>query len=71
MKISEISTRVVDAGDRDWVFVRVDTDDAGLVRWGEASLEWHVGGVVGTVADLADLLIGQDPRRVEYPWQRM
>ena len=36
MLITDISTRVVDAGDRDWVFVRVGTD-AGIVGWGEAT----------------------------------
>lgn len=71
MKITDISTRVVDAGDRDWIFVRVGTDQPGLVGWGEASLGWHTGAVIGSVADLAGLLIGRDPRRVEHLWQLM
>ena len=48
MKIIGVSTRIVDAGDRDWLFVRVDTD-AGLVGWGEASLSWQTRAVAGAV----------------------
>jgi galactonate dehydratase len=71
MRITGISTRVVDAGDRDWIFVRVDTDEAGLVGWGEASLGWHTGAVTGAVEDLRPMLVGEDPRPVERCWQRM
>jgi galactonate dehydratase len=62
---------VVDAGDRDWVFVRVATDEPGLVGWGEASLGWHTGAVCGAVQDLEPLLLGEDPRPVERLWQSM
>lgn len=71
MKITRVSTVTVDAGDRDWIFVRVDTDEDGLYGWGEASLSWHTGGVCGTVDDLSPLLVGEDPRRIEHLWQRM
>ena len=71
MQISGVSTRVVDAGDRDWVFVRVDTDEPGLFGWGESSLGWHTRAVVGAVGDLEPMLIGQDPRPVERLWQTM
>lgn len=71
MRITEISTRVVDAGDRDWIFVRVDTDEPGLMGWGEASLGWHTGAVTGAVQDLRSMLVDEDPRQVERLWQRM
>ena len=71
MQISGVSTWVVDAGDRDWVFVRVDTDEPGLFGWGESSLGWHTRAVVGAVGDLEPMLIGQDPRPVERLWQTM
>jgi galactonate dehydratase len=71
MKITGVSTRVVDAGDRDWVFVRVETDEPGLAGWGEASLGWQTHAVLGAVRDLEPLLIGQDPRPVERLWQTM
>jgi galactonate dehydratase len=70
VKITEVSTRIVDAGDRDWLFVRVDTDE-GLVGWGEASLSWQTRAVAGAVEDLASLLLGEDPRPVERLWQTM
>jgi galactonate dehydratase len=69
--ISGVSTRVVDAGDRDWVFVRVETDEPGLVGWGESSLGWHTRAVCGAVDDLEPLLLGRDPRAVERLWQVM
>ena len=71
MQISEVATRVVDAGDRDWVFVRVGTDEPGLVGWGEASLGWHTRAVCGAVQDLAPMLLGRDPRPVERHRQTM
>jgi galactonate dehydratase len=71
MKITKISTTIVNARMRNWVLVRVDTDQPGLYGWGEATLEWKTKGVVGAVEDLSVLLIGQDPRRVEHLWQVM
>lgn len=40
MKITAIRTVIVHAGDRNWVLVRVETDQAGLYGWGEGTLEW-------------------------------
>ena len=71
MKITAVETHVCNARMRNWVFVRVLTDEPGLVGWGEATLEWHTRGVVGAIADLEPLLLGQDPTRVEHLWQRM
>ena len=70
MKITAISTVVVNARMRNWVFVKVETDE-GIVGWGEGSLEWKTRGVVGCVDDLAPLVIGQDPRRIEHLYQIM
>jgi galactonate dehydratase len=50
---------------RNWVFVKVETDDPGLFGWGEATLEWKTRAVVGAVDDLAPLLTGRDPRDIE------
>ncbi len=52
-------------------FVKVLTDQPGLVGWGEATLEWHTRGVVGAIEDISQLLVGEDPRRIEYLWQMM
>lgn len=65
MKITGLSTRVVNAEMRNWVFVRVETDVPGLHGWGEATLEWKTRAVVGAVEDLAPLVLGRDPRDIE------
>ncbi len=71
MKITGIETHVCHARMRNWVFVKVLTDQPGLYGWGEATLEWHTRAVVGAVEDLAQLVIGQDPTRIERLWQMM
>ena len=71
MKITAIKTVVVNAKLRNWIFVRVETDVAGLVGLGEATLEFQTRAVVGAIEDLAPLVIGQDPRRIEHLWQAM
>jgi len=71
VRITAISTRVVNAEMRNWVFVRVETDDPGLFGWGEATLEWKTRAVVGAVEDLAPLLVGRDPRDIEQAVRAM
>jgi galactonate dehydratase len=71
MRITEINTLVCHARMRNWVFVKVVTDQPGLYGWGEATLEWHTRSVVAAVEDLSPLLIGADPRRIEHLWQMM
>jgi galactonate dehydratase len=69
MKITNIETLVCHARMRNWVFVKVTTDQSGLYGWGEATLEWHTRAVCGAIDDIKTLLIGQDPTRVEHLWQ--
>src|SRR5438132_11128796 len=71
MKIKKIQTLVCHARMRNWVFVKVVTDQPGLYGWGEATLEWHTRAVVGAVEDIAQLLMGEDPTRIEHVWQMM
>src|SRR6185503_2615562 len=71
MKITAIQTLVCHARMRNWIFVKVLTDQPGLYGWGEATLEWHTRSVVGAVEDLSQLLIGEDPTRIEHLWQTM
>ena len=65
MKIVDITTIVVNAQMRNWVFVKVVTDQPGLYGWGEATLEWKTRAVVGTIEDLKPLILGRDPRDIE------
>jgi galactonate dehydratase len=70
VKITAVTTVVVNAQMRNWVFVKVSTDE-GVVGWGEASLEWKTRAVCGAVADLEPLIVGQDPARIEHLFQIM
>jgi galactonate dehydratase len=71
MKITKIETLVCHARMRNWIFVKVQTDQPGLFGWGEATLEWHTRAVVGAVEDLSQLVVGEDPTRIEHLWQMM
>ncbi|MCC7262349.1 MAG: galactonate dehydratase [Candidatus Latescibacteria bacterium] len=71
MKITAIKTAVVNAQMRNWVFVKVETDQAGLWGWGEASLEWKTRSVVGAIEDFTPMLLGEDPTRIEFLYQKM
>ncbi len=71
MKITTIETHVCNARMRNWIFVKVLTDQDGLWGWGEATLEWHTRAVCGAIEDIAQLLVGEDPTRVEHLWQMM
>jgi len=71
MKITAVESHVCHARMRNWIFVKVRTDQDGLYGWGESTLEWHTRSVVGAIADVAELVVGQDPRRIEHLWQMM
>ncbi len=64
MKIAKIETFQVPPR---WCFLRVETD-TGLVGWGEPVIEGRAASVAAIVDELADYLIGQDPRRVNELW---
>lgn len=70
MKIRQIETIPVFGGGRDWVFVRVHTDE-GLIGTGEGTLEGRARTIVSAVDELSDYLIGEDPFRIEHLWQIM
>ena len=53
-----------------WLFLKVSTD-AGLAGWGEPIVEGQAGTVRGAVRDMADYLLGRDPRQVEDIWQTL
>jgi len=71
MKITAVKPIVCNARMRNWIFVKLETDQPGLVGWGEATLEWHTRSVVGAIEDLATLIVGEDPTRIEHLWQMM
>ncbi|ACY16562.1 mandelate racemase/muconate lactonizing enzyme family protein [Haliangium ochraceum] len=64
MKIVKVETFLADGGWRAWGFVKIETD-AGITGWGECTCEFSQYAVLGAVADLTPVLIGQDPRAYE------
>src|SRR5437879_5396586 len=56
--------------DRPYVFVKLETN-AGLVGWGEGTLEGKAGAVMACINDFREFLIGADPVPVEHHWQSM
>ncbi len=71
IKITRISPLVVNANMRNWIFVKVETDQPGLYGWGEATLEWKTKTVIGAIEDLGRFILGQDPFRIEHLYQMM
>jgi len=65
MKIDRLTTYLVAPR---WLFLRIDTDE-GVTGWGEPVVEGRAGTVAAAVEELSDLLIGQDPLRIEDHWQ--
>jgi galactonate dehydratase len=67
MKITSVETFIVPPR---WLFCRVATDD-GVVGWGEPVVEGRADTVRAAVEELAELVVGKDPRRIEDLWQLM
>ena len=78
MKITDISVKVFAVPpkpgrpvQRNWIFVRIDTDE-GIYGLGEATTEHFETAVVAAITqDYKPLLVGEDPTRIEYIWQKM
>ncbi len=73
MKITEIETLPVSVGpgyEYAVIIVLVHTDD-GLTGIGEASLAGRGRGVLGILDHFRDLLVGQDPGKIEHWWSEM
>jgi galactonate dehydratase len=64
MKITRLTTYLVPPR---WCFLKIETD-VGIDGWGEPVLEGRAHTVAAAVEELADYLIGKDPRRIEDHW---
>jgi galactonate dehydratase len=64
MKITKLTTSIVPPR---WCFLKIETDE-GIVGWGEPVLEGRAHTVAAAVEELADYLIGKDPRNIEDHW---
>lgn len=67
MKVIDVETFLVPPR---WLFCRVTTDE-GIVGWGEPVVEGRAEIVRAAVHQLAELLVGADPLRIEDSWQLM
>jgi hypothetical protein len=68
VKITSIETYPVWGGERNLLFVVVDTDE-GIYGVGEAGLTGRELAVTGTIEHFEPLLLGKDPFRTEHLWQ--
>jgi len=64
VKITKLTTYIVPPR---WLFLKIETDE-GVSGWGEPVVEGRAATVAAAVDELADYLIGQDPRRIEDHW---
>jgi len=70
MKITNVESYPVWAGQRNFLFVVVDTDE-GIYGVGESGLTGRELAVMGAIEHFKSLLIGQDPARIEHIWQQL
>ena len=69
-RISRVRTYTTFGGVRNWIFVRVDTDD-GLHGWGEASTELWESSVVAAIEEAGRRVLGLDALATEAVWQHI
>ena len=70
MRITNVETFTVSAGWKNWLFVKVNTDE-GLHGVGEGTLNGFIRTTEAGVRELEHLVIGEDPRRVRALAKRM
>ncbi|MBO0746495.1 MAG: D-galactonate dehydratase, partial [Candidatus Dormibacteraeota bacterium] len=70
MKITAARTVVVGNPWKNWVFVRLETDE-GLAGWGEGTGGLQTMPMVASIREMEPLYLGLDPRDVTDVWQRL
>ncbi len=70
MKITEVKTFPVFYGTRNYMFVKIETDE-GIYGMGEFGLTWREQAGLGAIRHMASDLIGQDPLTIERIWQTL
>ncbi|MCD1126716.1 galactonate dehydratase [Jinshanibacter sp. LJY008] len=53
-----------------WMFLKVETDE-GVTGWGEPVIEGRARSVEAAVHELSEMIIGQDPARINDIWQTL
>jgi galactonate dehydratase len=70
MIITDIETYKVSAGWKNWLFVRVMTDQR-IHGIGEGTLNGFIATTEAAIHELKHLAIGQDPRQINALWKRL
>jgi galactonate dehydratase len=70
IKITGIRTFLVWAGSRNWLYVKVETDQ-GIAGIGEAYSVGPDEATVKVIEDFNPWLVGQDPRNIQFLWDLM
>lgn len=70
MKVVRIDDLHADAGWRTFSFLKLTTDD-GIVGWSEYTEADGSRGLTAVIRGLADLVIGEDPHRIQYISSRL
>ena len=70
MKVTQLETIVSGVHTRNYVYVRLHTDE-GIIGIGEAAISGKEKALVGALEELSGYMVGQDPREVEKHWQSM
>lgn len=71
MRITKATTYIVGNPWKNWLFVRLDTDQPGLYGIGEGTLNGFAKTIEAAIHELAPLYEGMDPFQVETIYQRM
>lgn len=53
-----------------WLFLRIETTN-GIVGWGEPNIEGFSDTVAAAVTEMMASVIGEDPARIQYIWQKL
>ena len=67
MKVTALTTFMVPPR---WLFLKIDTDE-GISGWGEPVLEGRAETLAALVAEMADFVMGMDPRKINDIWQML
>eukprot|EP01084_Bolivina_argentea_P243627 408379_1 len=52
-----------------WLFLRIETQN-GIIGWGEPNLEGYTDTISAAVKELMNLIINEDPTKINYIWQK-
>lgn len=68
MKITDVKTFLVWDGVRNCTIVKVETDEE-IYGVGEGGVTWKELAIEGAVRHFREMLVGEDPTRIEHIWQ--